>query len=403
MRPNEISQLKEWKGMALYEIPENVKYTNDNPGDVPEPLRGEEIESTVFKAGSDRIKPLVFIRCTLTRCAFRFNGPVIFIDCRLNDCLVIGDVMHCFHCCVVSLTELHSHATSLGGHPNMDWSRLQDDLAQQLARTVEINASLFEECTFRYPIGGRVQGSVFAHCKVIGSGTVRNQMNDCRLKSCVFVRPGSEKIIYGGTIEKTKFEDVEFGPAFRFDSVTIRNCEITKASLLTLEDKRGGLTQANLAEFKIIDEVGDVRRRFHGINRLIHWVSLGSFLLPMAGFVALKSWQHALAPDKEGSLLIMQLLRYIVSGYETSSRWTFDLTFMGVFVLNLGYQLARVTLLSRLQTIEADEAIREAPSPISIRVWWCSWAIPFVHYGAWFALGLFIVNCILFGLTSMPD
>jgi uncharacterized protein YjbI with pentapeptide repeats len=385
-----LSALLEWNQIHEFSSPRPHK--GDARLRLSKAIKSVDLENVKIAAPDGcKLGPLVFYRSEFRNCSLASESPIFLIACTMHNCF-LGDS--------TSIICRSSQFFDCRLCSNFDrGSGYGFEVSEELVTLTDVSdcTAKFDECVLQSCFQCPVFDSWFRDCDFTST-----QFNFGIADSSILRGKCIKKVIFKGEISNVCFRDVIFSSQTSFSDVLIKSAEITRVSLSTLHDGRGGLTDHNIFHLNIIDPVADAKRKFAGINRALHWVSLFSFISPYLAFVAFKWIELRLRPDSGGPFLLTQLFCYWLSGYKSHLEIRPNWLFVGVFCVYLLYNAARMILYHRVEAIRIDTETRGGPSPLSITDWWGAWTVPVVEYGSWIVLLLFIFNCITFLLTPVP-
>ena len=239
------------------------------------------------------------------------------------------------------------------------------------------------------------------------AGNIKNQVTDnsvleklCILKNASF---------YSTTFEICSFSlcdltSVKLDESTRFVSLGVVGTKISRSQLDSLDDY-GGLTPRRLSEMLIDDDTALLRESFSGFWNILHLAALFVFLLPYAWFL-LSQWQIAKIGDLlnytgETSPILVNLLRFIVSGGESWREWLPSIFVVFLFIFTLVFNVIRFVLFMKTKYIENLNSIQGFRGEFKIRG---VWSVLYKSYKLMSILALMAValNTIIFLMHPVP-
>ena len=201
--------------------------------------------------------------------------------------------------------------------------------------------------------------------------------------------------------------------------------KISKLELAGLRDN-GGLAIGQLKSMKITHDLADLRMQFSGFLQWSHAIALVVFAAPYFWFVLYKVFQfhyveyarriegnqivqssHLPIPLSETdgvSPLGIQLLKFALSGGETSREWAPSLYATSLFALFLLLNLARLRLLWKTKLLEHEENVTGLPSDFTFsKSPLDSYLYQGMRFGFWIIIFLGVLNTLMFLANEYPN
>ena len=122
------------------------------------------------------------------------------------------------------------------------------------------------------------------------------------------------------------------------------------------------MTEGQLMDLTLTDDVSTLRRDFGGIWGLIHVITLIVFFFPYVWFLVERLIRvNFMSPNEDTVTLLEALLRFILrGGRDWQESWEPSLSFYA-FVFVLLYNVARSVLLWKTKKLETDEEVKGYP------------------------------------------
>lgn len=190
------------------------------------------------------------------------------------------------------------------------------------------------------------------------------------------------------------------------NSTDISDCAIDRHTIACLGEQRGGLTDGNLSEMDIHDDVAELRLAFSGIWGTIHFIAILAFMLPYLWFLFEHGIEARFSDNPENSISLLEaFLRYIWNGgVDWRAGWNLSLISFGTFIFFLLYNSLRLSLLYKVKKLETKQEVSGVPAFFSFfsePIWFVIFSIT-QKWGFIFYLFCVCVNIYHFMQMRIP-
>jgi hypothetical protein len=281
----------------------------------------------------------------------------------------------------------------------------KSDLTGVLFKRCTLTAMKFDNATVS---GGRFEDCNISHGELRRSKLIGANFTRCNLRSAAF----TESDLTGAS-----FSAVDVNRSTTFQNLNGCNgCRIDRFVLACLGESNGSLTDGNLMEMTVVDDVAQLRQQFGGIWGQLQALSLIVFVFPYFWFL-IRQWSVAkfVTPHLKGETMALweAMARFIVrGGVDWRSSWAINWLPFLTFLLILAYNVVRGVLLWKTKKLETEQQVKGLPAlfsmeqPIaipggkSLRVW--HWLYQANRYGFWLSFILIMLNAWHFLTMRIP-
>jgi uncharacterized protein YjbI with pentapeptide repeats len=166
------------------------------------------------------------------------------------------------------------------------------------------------------------------------------------------------------------FTDCNVNVATRFHEVRgVRQASMQRYALASLGPSHGGLTEGNLMNMVIVDDVALLRSEFGGVWAILHFVALAVFVAPYAWFLYVGFTTASFAPPNGQQTVSLgeALTRYILTGgVNWQHSWRVNFASFVPFVAYSIYNAARALLLWKTKKLETQQDVTRLPAKFAL-------------------------------------
>ena len=249
------------------------------------------------------------------------------------------------------------------------------DFSNTNLRNANLGATTFKHCNFR---GADLSKAVVWHCEFenCSLGPAEKAIDDKKRDSGVLTKTDhtefssiacklNRTVLFGTHFVRTSLcyvnlTTVQVDEATKLETVSVINTRISRQVLERMKDY-GGLTIGRRRQMEIVDDIMTLRQSFSGFWNKLHFFAMSIFLAPYIWFLA-KQWFLANigeeVTNKLTSPIIINLIRFIVSGGDTWREWQPAFFPISLFLLALIYNAVRGILLVKSITLEHKQIIQ---------------------------------------------
>ena len=157
-------------------------------------------------------------------------------------------------------------------------------------------------------------------------------------------------------------------PDTRLHGATVKGARIDLQSLRMLGPELGGLTQADLAEMEVHDDLATLTRGFGGFWAQLHLLAVTIFLMPYLVFMLRRYVEAQTQPCQTDCAPLREALwHYIVTG---GTPGAVDGIGLGIFVLLLIYNGFRASLVFKEGSLRLAASATGQPAVFELKGYW---------------------------------
>lgn len=159
----------------------------------------------------------------------------------------------------------------------------------------------------------------------------------------------------------------KLSPETNFTNAVVTGMVIDLHALRSLGAQRGGLTDGAIGTMVIHDDRVKITQGFGGFWSVLHLLAVVVFLLPYVVF-GVRSYVGAqLRPCDDGCIALRQAVwQYILTGGSPQ----IDVLGLVIFALLAAYNVFRVALVYKVQSIRLVESASGMPQAFTLNGWW---------------------------------
>jgi hypothetical protein len=271
-------------------------------------------------------------------------------------------------------------------------------------RGADLSGAQAQDCRFESCLLGEPESAIDERMREVNNLT-RTDETFYRSRACTM----NQTRIFGASFNKSSLCYVDLTTVFvdektSLEQVGVINTKISRSVIEQLRDY-GGLTIGRLRRMIHVDDVADLRRSFSGFWNQLHFVALVVFFAPYLWFIA-NQWLLARVgdetPDKDASSpILINLIRFIVSGGDTWREWSPSFIPILLFVVALVFNVLRACLLAKTLDVEHYRSVHGHYPDFTLTGKWFILHQGYKWLGA-IALLVLVVHTFLFLLKRVP-